>query len=86
MSPIIIPIVTAAGLTIPKTSSHTITFATGTADSMKVMARVDLSSNELRRVVEMSRGEPSASEIYTKGAERGALAAADINSMKEFEW
>ncbi|WP_138469083.1 phosphonate metabolism protein/1,5-bisphosphokinase (PRPP-forming) PhnN [Poseidonocella sp. HB161398] len=51
ISPIIIPIVTAAGLLMPKTSSRAITSASGTADAMEVMARVDLTPDELRKVV-----------------------------------
>ncbi|WP_172327860.1 phosphonate metabolism protein/1,5-bisphosphokinase (PRPP-forming) PhnN [Mangrovicoccus sp. HB161399] len=51
ISPIIIPIVAAAGLIMPKTSSRAITSASGTADAMEVLARVDLSPDELRRAV-----------------------------------
>lgn len=51
ITPIIIPIVTAAGLVMPKTSSRAITSASGTADAMEVLARVDLPPDELRRVV-----------------------------------
>ena len=52
ITPIIIPIVAAHGLTMPKTSSRAITSAAGTADMMEVMARVDLGPEEFRRVVE----------------------------------
>ena len=41
-SMIIVPIVAAHGLTIPKTSSRAITSPAGTADTMEVLARVDL--------------------------------------------
>ena len=51
ITPIIIAIVTAAGLIMPKTSSRAITSAAGTADAMEVVARVDLSPDALRRVV-----------------------------------
>lgn len=51
ITPIIIPIVAVAGLIMPKTSSRAITSASGTADAMEVMARVDLSPDDLRRVV-----------------------------------
>jgi thymidine phosphorylase len=50
-SMIVVPIVAAHGLTIPKTSSRAITSPAGTADTMEVLARVDLSESELRRVV-----------------------------------
>ncbi len=53
---ILVPIVAAHGLTIPKTSSRAITSAAGTADVMECLARVDLSPVELRRVVEETNG------------------------------
>jgi thymidine phosphorylase len=55
-SMIVVPIVAAHGLPIPKTSSRAITSPAGTADAMEVMARVDLSTAEMRRVVERERG------------------------------
>src|SRR3989344_3035719 len=48
---IIVPIIAAAGFTIPKTSSRAISSASGTADVMECLARVDLSIEELRKVV-----------------------------------
>lgn len=51
ITPIVIPIVAAYGLTMPKTSSRAITSAAGTADMMEVIARVDLSPSEMRDVV-----------------------------------
>jgi thymidine phosphorylase len=50
-SMVIVPIVSAHGLTIPKTSSRSITSPAGTADTMEVLARVDLSVEEMRHVV-----------------------------------
>jgi thymidine phosphorylase len=50
------PIVAAAGLTIPKTSSRAITSPAGTADTMEVLAPVDLSLEHMRRVVEREGG------------------------------
>ena len=50
-SMIVVPIVIAHGLTIPKTSSRAITSPAGTADTMEVLARVDLSVEEMRQVV-----------------------------------
>lgn len=52
ITPIVIPIVAAFGLTIPKTSSRAITSAAGTADVMEVLARVDLTQAEMKRVVD----------------------------------
>ncbi|MDR6292327.1 thymidine phosphorylase [Inquilinus ginsengisoli] len=48
---IVVPIVAAHGLTMPKTSSRAITSAAGTADAMETVARVDLSVEEVRRTV-----------------------------------
>ncbi len=53
---IVAPIVAAHGLTIPKTSSRAITSPSGTADTMEVLARVDLTEDELRDVVERCNG------------------------------
>ncbi|HEX5379496.1 MAG TPA: thymidine phosphorylase family protein, partial [Phenylobacterium sp.] len=49
---IVAPIVAAHGLTMPKTSSRAITSPAGTADTMEVLARVDLDEVEMRAVVE----------------------------------
>ena len=49
---VVVPIVAAHGLTMPKTSSRAITSPAGTADTMEVLARVDLSIEEMRAVVE----------------------------------
>lgn len=55
-SMIIVPIVAAHGLTIPKTSSRAITSPAGTADTMEVLARVDLSVDEMKQVVTACNG------------------------------
>lgn len=51
-TPIVVAIVTAQGLVMPKTSSRAITSPAGTADTMATLAPVDLSADEMRRVVE----------------------------------
>jgi thymidine phosphorylase len=48
---IVAPIVAAHGLLMPKTSSRAITSPAGTADTMEVLARVDLGADEMRSVV-----------------------------------
>jgi len=53
---IVIPIVAAFGLFIPKTSSRAITSAAGTLDTMEVLAPVELSLNEMHKVVEQENG------------------------------
>lgn len=55
-SPLVVAIVAAHGLTIPKTSSRAITSPAGTADTMEVLARIDLSETEMRTVVEQCGG------------------------------
>ncbi|RLG57119.1 MAG: AMP phosphorylase [Candidatus Hydrothermarchaeota archaeon] len=53
---LIVPIVAAAGLTIPKTSSRAITSACGTADIMEVLAPVNLTAEEIKEIVERING------------------------------
>ena len=55
-SMIVVPIVAAHGLTIPKTSSRAITSPAGTADTMEVLARVDLGVSEMKEVVAACNG------------------------------
>ena len=55
-SMIVVPIVAAHGLTIPKTSSRAITSPAGTADTMEVLARVDVSVAEMKEVVAACHG------------------------------
>ncbi len=49
---IVVPIVAAAGATIPKTSSRAISSASGTADTMEVLAPVNLSLEKIKEVVQ----------------------------------
>lgn len=53
---ILVPIVAAFGLMIPKTSSRAITSPAGTADTMEVFAPVELDINTMRKVVEQENG------------------------------
>ncbi len=55
-TPIVVAIVCAAGLTMPKTSSRAITSPAGTADAMETLAPVDLDLRAMRRVVEKEGG------------------------------
>ena len=55
-TPIIVPIVAALGLTMPKTSSRAITSPAGTADTMETMAPVELDTADIYRVVEQEGG------------------------------
>ncbi len=53
---LVVPIVAAAGFTIPKTSSRAVTSAAGTADRFETLCPVDLSINEIKDVVEKTNG------------------------------
>jgi len=50
-SMLVVPIVASHGLLIPKTSSRAITSPSGTADTMAVLAEVDLSPDAMHKVV-----------------------------------
>lgn len=53
---IIVPIVAAFGLTIPKTSSRAITSPAGTADTMEIFAPVEIDIPNMRKIVEKENG------------------------------
>lgn len=53
---IVVPIIAAFGLMIPKTSSRAITSPAGTADTMETLAQVTLNPKEMRKVVEKENG------------------------------
>ena len=49
---LITPIIAAAGLTMPKTSSRAITSAAGTADVMECLAKVDFPVAKIKKIIE----------------------------------
>jgi AMP phosphorylase len=53
---LVVPIIAAAGLTIPKTSSRAITSAAGTADRAEVLMPVNLGIKEMKSTVEKTNG------------------------------
>jgi AMP phosphorylase len=53
---ILVPIVAAAGLTIPKTSSRSITSPAGTADTMEVLANVSFSMKKMKQIIMKTNG------------------------------
>ncbi|MCD6367544.1 MAG: AMP phosphorylase [Candidatus Aenigmarchaeota archaeon] len=53
---LIVPIVAAAGLTIPKTSSRAVSSASGTADTMESIANVEFTLDEIKRIVKKHGG------------------------------
>ncbi|MHB8493190.1 MAG: thymidine phosphorylase family protein [Casimicrobiaceae bacterium] len=69
---LVVPIVAAAGLTIPKTSSRAITSPAGTADTMEVLAPVALDREAMQRVVEREGG------CIVWGASVGLSPADDV--------
>ena len=72
---VLVPIIAAAGLWIPKTSSRSITSAAGTADTMETLCPVTLELDEMRDVVLKANGC-----IVWGGAMN--LAAADDKLIK----
>ncbi|AOE49860.1 thymidine phosphorylase family protein [Kangiella sediminilitoris] len=55
-SPIVVSILAANGLTIPKTSSRAITSPAGTADVMETMTNVDFTFEDLKSIVKETGG------------------------------
>lgn len=55
-SMLVVPIVAAAGFTIPKTSSRAITSPAGTADRVETLCPVNLSITEIKQVVAKTNG------------------------------
>ena len=56
ISLLVVPIIAANGLLIPKTSSRAITGAAGTADLMEVLAPVEFSADEIKTMTEKVGG------------------------------
>lgn len=56
VTPIIVPIVAAAGVKIPKTSSKAVTSPAGTADTMEVFCDVEFDLKEIRSIVRETNG------------------------------
>ncbi|MBD3259671.1 AMP phosphorylase [Candidatus Woesearchaeota archaeon] len=55
-TPLVVPICAAAGLTIPKTSSRSITSPAGTADTMEVLANVTIPIKKMKKIVDKTKG------------------------------
>jgi AMP phosphorylase len=71
-TPIVVPIVAAAGLMVPKTSSRAITSPAGTADVMEAICRVDYQADELKKLV----NEVGAAMVWG-----GALDLAPVDDI-----
>lgn len=52
---IITPIIAAAGFTIPKTSSRSISTAAGTADTMEVLSKVSFTIPQLKQIIKKTK-------------------------------
>ena len=55
-TPIVVSIVAAFGLSMPKTSSRAITSSAGTADTMEVLTDISLSPEQIKKVVKKEGG------------------------------
>lgn len=53
---VLVPIISAAGFVMPKTSSRSITSPAGTADSMEVLARVAFNKDKIERIIKKVKG------------------------------
>ncbi len=56
VSPIVVSVVAASGILIPKTSSRAITSPAGTADTMEVVCDVSFSIDEIKKIVKRTKG------------------------------
>lgn len=54
-TPLVVSICSAAGLTIPKTSSRAITSAAGTADVIETIADVEFSLKEIKKIIKKTK-------------------------------
>lgn len=55
-TPIVVPVIAALGITIPKSSSRAITSPAGTADVMEVFCNVTFTKDEIKRIVTETNG------------------------------
>lgn len=53
---VLVPIIAAAGLAMPKTSSRSITSPAGTADTMEVLAKVTFPIKQMKRILDKTNG------------------------------
>ena len=53
---VLVPIITAAGFVMPKTSSRSITSPAGTADTMEVLAKVSFSLDKMKKIILKTNG------------------------------
>lgn len=75
VTPIVVPIVVAAGVLMPKTSSRAITSPSGTADAIEVMCNVTINAHRLMKIAKKVGGFM----VWGGGVD---LAAADDHMIK----
>ena len=73
---IVVPMLAAAGLTVPKTSSRSITSPAGTADTMEVLCPVSIDVKKMKKIVK------KANACMVWGGGPMNLAAADDKLIK----
>ncbi len=54
-TPIVVPIIAAAGITVPKTSSRSITSPAGTADTMEVLCDVSFPIKKMKSIIKKTK-------------------------------
>lgn len=81
-SMIVVPIIAAHGLTMPKTSSRAITSPSGTADTMEVLASVDLPEEKVVEIVRQEHAVLACSSVpaASTGVARPATAIAPVSA------
>jgi AMP phosphorylase len=72
---LITPIVAAAGITMPKTSSRSITSPSGTADTMEVLSEISFDINQMKKIIKKT----NACMVWNEGME---VTGADSKLIK----
>ena len=72
---LITPIVAAAGITMPKTSSRSITSPSGTADTMEVLSDISFNTNQMKKIIKKT----NACMVWNEGME---ITGADSKLIK----
>ncbi len=79
---IIVPIIAASGLLIPKTSSRAITSPSGTADTMSILAPVEFSAQELKRIASEDQRSNNLGGWFESGPSRRRFHHCRISSSR----
>lgn len=79
ITPLMIPIIAAAGLVIPKVSTRAITSPSGTVDALEVVLNVDLSFEEAEEVI----SNTNACMVNGETVGLGSVADKFLNAVKQ---